>query len=309
MSWSPPKVFDEYRIERALGEGHMGRVYLAEDSILDRSVAIKFLRPERLSPTTREQFFIGARAGARVQHQNVASIYRAGVISSLSSEASITGLPFLVSEFVPGRSMEEFDVPIPVFEAVTLVVNLVRGLAEAHKQGVLHCDIKPGNILVTPHGIPKLVDFGFARLAPVRASRQKALRQRFEWNDEVTSDLEATAELDLKNVLAKAKAIVGTPDYMAPELWFGAPATPRSDIYAVGGVFFRLIEGCTPFAHVEARDLPTAIQRTAPPRVKRGPPFVGEIIDRCLARTPSYRWQSTSELIEALEKLAHAGLG
>ncbi|MFO0574161.1 MAG: protein kinase [Polyangia bacterium] len=150
----PPERVDEYRIARLLGRGAMGRVYLGHDTLLDRPVAIKFIAAEP-SRAVRERFLIEARAVARLHHPNVVAIYRVG---------EVLGRPYLVSEFVAGRSLADLPKPVPVEQALRIGLGLARGLAAAHKSGVLHRDIKPANVILADGGDAKLLDFGLAKL-------------------------------------------------------------------------------------------------------------------------------------------------
>jgi serine/threonine protein kinase/formylglycine-generating enzyme required for sulfatase activity/cell division protein FtsB len=158
--WSPPKAFDEYRLLRLLGRGGMGEVYLAHDTMLDRPVAVKFISAIDPEASAREQFLIEARAAARLQHPNVLTIYRVGELDDH---------PFLISEFIRGKGLDTIAKPMAWKRALDLGVGLSRGLAAAHRRGVLHRDIKPGNAIIGDDGTVKLVDFGLAKLIDVTA--------------------------------------------------------------------------------------------------------------------------------------------
>jgi serine/threonine protein kinase/formylglycine-generating enzyme required for sulfatase activity len=159
-TWTPPKSFDEYRILRPLGRGGMGEVYLAHDMVLDRPVAVKFISALDPASDAREQFLIEARAAARLQHPNVLTIYRVGELDDR---------PFIISEFVRGRGLDTVVRPMPWKRALELGIGLSRGLAAAHRRGVLHRDIKPGNAILGDDGTVKLLDFGLAKLMDVAA--------------------------------------------------------------------------------------------------------------------------------------------
>jgi serine/threonine protein kinase len=154
VSWTPPAEIDEYRICRLLGGGAMGQVYLAHDALLDRLVALKFVRAE--DAEARERFFEEARAIARLQHPNVVAIHRV---------AEVAQHPYLVSEYVRGRPLDQLDRPVPWRQVLELALDLARGLAAAHRCGVLHRDVKPANAILADDGRAKLLDFGLARIA------------------------------------------------------------------------------------------------------------------------------------------------
>lgn len=153
-AWSPPKQFDEYRILWQLGRGGMGEVYLGHDTLLDRPVAIKFISAIEPDAVMREQFLNEARAAARLQHPNVVSVYRVG---------EIDGHPYIISEFVRGQNLDRIKLPMPWTRALELGIGLARGLAAAHRRGVLHRDVKPGNVILAGDGQIKILDFGLAK--------------------------------------------------------------------------------------------------------------------------------------------------
>ncbi|MFP2909233.1 protein kinase domain-containing protein, partial [Pyxidicoccus sp. 3LFB2] len=154
-AWLPPERFDEYRLVRPLGQGAMGRVWLAEDTLLGRPVAVKFIAAARPSPEARERFLTEARAVARLQHLNVVALFRAGTVD---------GRPYLVSEYLRGEPLHTLPRPLPSERVLELGIGLARGLAAAHRRGVLHRDLKPANALLTEDGTVKLLDFGLAKL-------------------------------------------------------------------------------------------------------------------------------------------------
>jgi len=259
-AFEPPEEFDDYVIVRKLGQGATGQVYLAEDAVLARPIAIKFIGLDP-DPAARQRFLMEARAAARIQHPNVVSIYRVGELGDH---------PYVVSELVRGSPLSEAARPMAWTAALAIAIDLGRGLAAAHRRGVVHCDIKPGNVMMTEEGVAKLVDFGLAQV----------LREGSEAAGELT----------------------GTPDYMAPEVWSGKPPTRRSDVYSVGAVMYELIQGAPPFAQVPVGELGGVIcERDAP--ALETEPRIAALVARCLARDPEQRFASGEELREALEQL------
>src|SRR5690349_9969872 len=251
--WAPPEEFDDYVIERPLGQGAMGRVFLAHDAVLARPVAVKFIAAVEPDAASRQRFLLEARATARLQHPNVVAIYRVGELDAK---------PYIVTEFVRGDTLDKLALPVPGDRVLALGTGLARGLAAAHRRGVIHGDIKPGNAIVGEDGIPKLLDFGLATLA------------------------------DTAPAGGKARQIAGTPDYMAPEMWRGQPADRRTDVYALGAVLYHLLTGNPPFHEVAPRDLARAVQeRDAPSlRGRSGDPRLAAVIEKCLARDPDARF-------------------
>ncbi|MBL9004383.1 MAG: protein kinase [Myxococcales bacterium] len=195
-SWSPPKQFDEYRILWQLGRGGMGEVYLGQDTLLDRPVAIKFISAINPDVLMREQFLNEARAAARLQHPNVVSVYRVG---------EIDGHPYIISEFVRGQNLDRIKLPMPWTRALELGIGLARGLAAAHRRGVLHRDIKPGNVIMATEGQVKILDFGLAKFI------ESSIRDVVEQPE--TNRLHVTAPtLDIKSAISSEEiAVAGLP--------------------------------------------------------------------------------------------------
>ena len=255
-------ALEEYRLLRRIGQGAMGCVYLAHDALLDRPVAIKFLAGLVHSAAARQRFLIEARAIARLTHPHVVSIYRSG---------EWLGHPFLVSEYVRGQSLEHLERPLPAARVRELGLGLSRGLAAAHRRGVLHRDLKPANILALPtpagHHI-KVLDFGLAMA---------------------------------KSMDVAALSLVGTLTYMAPELLWGGPPTESADLYAFGVTAFELLAGRSPFVGGETGDVVSAIlSRTPDTGSLPIPEPLRELLGRLLAKDPAARPRDASQLCAEL---------
>lgn len=267
-AWAPPASFEEYEIIRPLGGGTGGRVYLAHDRLLDRAVAIKFLVAP-LDADVLSRFLVEARAAARIQHPNVATLYRVGQLAQR---------PYLVSEYVRGRSLEERPRPVAWDEALRLAIAIARGLAAAHRSGVLHRDLAPKNVVVSDTGEVKLVDFGLAQIG-----------ERSETGEGGEG----------------LRRLVGTPSYAAPELWRGEPASRRADVYAFGALVHELCVGRPPYGDVAPWERPAALQERDVPSlralVQGVDPRLSDAVDRCLRRDPAERFASAEDLRDALE--------
>ena len=288
-----PTEIDRFEVIKLLGQGGMGRVYLARDRRLGRNVAIK----EILEPNTigRKRFRREAQAAARLQHQNIATIY---------DDGEFEGRPYIVTEYVRGTALATIDKPMPWQRVLTLGRAMTRGLAAAHRQGVIHRDIKPANIMVSDamapdDGEPKILDFGLARVLPM---------------DDVESVAQGSAPDDLagssgsSGALTQNGAVAGTPAYMAPELWRPGPASKASDVYSLGVVLYELCAGHRPFGDLAFGELRAAVCSQDPPELTEIAPEVNErlaaLIHRCLVRDPAQRYESGQALWHALEALA-----
>jgi serine/threonine protein kinase len=259
----PPSVGGgRYRLERQLGHGGMGTVYLAHDVELDRAVAVKVLAESLAGDEPfRRRFLREARMAARLSHPNVVAVYDAGEAED--------GRPYIVMEYVDGSTLEGRG-PMPPPEAVGLAVQACQGLAHAHAAGLVHRDVKPHNLLLRTDGTLKVADFGIARAA------------------------EATA-------LTQVGTVLGTAAYLAPEQATGGEVTPATDVYALGAVLYELLTGRPPYEPASLADLAerpeiTPVSELAP----EVSPQLEDAVMRALARNPAYRQHSADELAREL---------
>jgi formylglycine-generating enzyme required for sulfatase activity len=301
----------------------MGQVYLAHDTLLDRPVAIKVISADDADEAARTRFFVEARAIARLSHPNVVSIYRVG---------EIQGRPYLVSEYVPGVGLERVPLPMPWPRALEIGLGVARGLSTAHRRGVVHRDIKPANILLTEDGEPKLLDFGIAKLldpagpgARLGPAEPAAPAGPPAGADEDPGRADEVTRPVSRCVLAHREPpgdggptapgasltgpghAMGTPLYMAPEVWRGEEATYASDVYSLGALLYTLCAGRPPHTGATIAELGGSVVTTdARPLAALVPgvePRFAAIIDRCLSRDPTRRFRSAGELRAALAQL------
>jgi formylglycine-generating enzyme required for sulfatase activity len=285
----PPRQIDEFLLLRPLGRGASGQVYVAQDTRLLRRVASKLLHDGGNRDTgARERFLTEARALARLSHPNVVAVHRIGEWG---------GGPYLVTELLRGPDLSTLPKPLPAARALALALDLGRGLTAAHQAGILHRDIKPANAILTQDGV-KLVDFGLAKLGQRGPGPGLALGPG--------EDESLAAALPEEGLSATAPgALLGTPLYMAPELWRGQPATQRSDVYALGALLHELCTGAPPHRAATLAELARAAQEQDPPALAKGDPTgLGAVIDRCLRRDPMMRPASAAEVLRALEALS-----
>jgi serine/threonine-protein kinase len=265
----------QYRLEELLGRGSMGRVYRAEHLGLHRPCAVKLMDPALVErqPQIRERFWAEARAVANLLHPHVVMVHNLG---------TDRGFHFIEMEYIAGGvSVRESIVRGGAFDPIrasTLVRQVVLALGAAHRAGLVHRDVKPANVLLNAQGHAKLADFGLVR---------------------------RVSELERAGV-----PIAGTPTYMAPELFEGVPASHRSDVYAVGVMYYYLLSARLPFASDQISQLVLKHQREPVPDIRAHDPTIPDavtpILARCLAKRPDERYDSADELADDLQGVVYA---
>jgi serine/threonine protein kinase len=300
--WSPPERFDGFVVERPLGAGGMGRVFVGRDESLDRPVALKFIASEAPEPAERQRFLVEARAIARLSHPNVVGVYRIG-------EAG--GVPYIAYELVSGQSLDRLARPLSWPVVLRLAAPFARGLEAAHAAGVLHRDIKLANVVLSERGEVKLIDFGLAKVqglalvsADVAAPPAGAAANASSSFGAITSP---KAETQGSRGLTRPGTVMGTPAYIAPEVWRGEPATARSDIFALGLVLYELLAGRLPHAGLDADRTGRYLVDNDVPPLRSVSPEIPEsfaaLVDRCVRRMPVQRYADATELRAELEQL------
>jgi serine/threonine protein kinase len=272
--WSPPSQFDGFEVMRPLGSGGMGVVYLAHDHRLDRDVALKIATRDDTRARTSDRFLIEVRALSRIRHPNVVSIYSAGKVSAR---------PYLAQELLAGQRLDQIPRRAPWTRVLAWGRGLARAVSAVHAAGVIHRDIKPGNVMIVDDRRVVLFDFGLAWL--VDAS-------------DTPEEIRLTAP----------GSVVGTPAYVAPELWFGGDPDILSDVYAVGLSLYEMLVGELPHAHLDRVALKEEVCRRELPSVASQRPDVPQVlatlVDRCVARDPVSRVRSAAAIRTTLDELA-----
>src|SRR5256714_7730082 len=257
----------KYHIVELVGEGAMGVVYKARDSVLDRTVAIKVMNDSiARQEDLRRRFLHEAQAAASLQHPNVVCIYDLG---------EVDGHLFIAMEFVEGIDLEkllELGQPLSLQAKLDIAIDILTGLSVAHKRGIIHRDIKPANIRVAEDGRAKIMDFGVAHLA--------------------SSSMTTTG------------SVLGTPSYMAPEQITEGQTTPATDIFAVGGVLYQLLTQMKPFEGPTLQNLFFKIITEKPRRVSEMmpglPSALDRIVERAMAKEPGERYSNALDMANEL---------
>ncbi len=267
------ETISHYRIIAEIGAGGMGVVYKAEDLRLGRLVALKFLPPQLVSdPDAKRRFFQEARTASAIDHVNVCTIH--------DIEETTDGRVFLSMAYCDGETLKKRleRGPLPATEAVRVALQVARGLARAHQVGIVHRDVKPGNIMVTTEGEAKLLDFGIAK---------------------ITSGGDLT----------RTGTTLGTIAYMSPEHVRGGGADERSDVWALGVVLFEMLAGHRPFSGADDYELLQAIvERPQSPLtgVAGVTDDIARVVERALDKTRDRRYANAGEMVHALEACVQA---
>ncbi|PIQ62464.1 MAG: hypothetical protein COV99_05770 [Bacteroidetes bacterium CG12_big_fil_rev_8_21_14_0_65_60_17] len=268
------KTVKHYEITAELGQGGMGVVYKATDTVLGRTVALKFLPASTSSDEkARERFAHEARAVSALDHPNVAVVHEIG--------ESGDGDMFIVMAYYEGRTLEDIikEGPVPLEDVLGYALDMARGLAAAHDQGIIHRDIKPGNVMVTDSGFLKILDFGLAKVQDV--------------------------------TMTVGEASIGTLAYMSPEQAQGAPVDVRTDLWALGVVLYELLAGKRPFDGPYDAAILYAAVNTDHEDVTiwrdDAPEALARVIDKLLQKSPDARYQTAHELLADLRALTGEG--
>ena len=271
---APGQQLARYQIVSQLGAGGMGEVYRARDSQLQRDIALKVLPPSDLhDQTARARLVREARAAAALNHPNICTVHEVG---------EETGQAYIAMELVEGRTLSAIVAAgvLPPAQVVRLGAQLADALSHAHDRGVVHRDLKSNNIIVTPDGRAKVLDFGLAKRS-------------------TTADLAVTY---LQVSLTQSGVAAGTLPYMSPEQLRGEPATPASDIWALGVVLYEMITGARPFGGQTPFEVSAGILNASPPPLPATvAPRLAAIVQRCLAKEAGHRFPNAAAVREALE--------
>ena len=277
-----PLRVSHYRLLEHLSAGGMGVVWRAFDERLEREVALKLLRPEQAAdPSGFSRFLREARASSALNHSGIATIYDVG---------SADGQHFIAMELVPGRTLRAALASrrLPVSECLRIGREICDALGRAHAAGIVHRDIKPGNIMITPGGAVKVLDFGLAKLTTTAGMRPGE------------SDRTQTA-------LTMAGFAVGTPAYMSPEQAVGDMVDARSDVFAFGLVMYEMLTGVNPFNGPTTAESIRMLLSVDPPALAEvaphTPPELASVVERCLQKKPSERYADASAIAADLRRL------
>lgn len=287
MTLEAGKQLGPYQITGPAGAGGMGEVYKARDTRLDRDVAIKVLHTRVAeNPDLKERFEREAKVIAGLNHPNICVLHDIGVEGDVD---------FLVMEYIEGETLSErlSKGPLPAELLLSTAIQIADALDKAHKQGLVHRDLKPGNVMLTKEGA-KLLDFGLAKFTPESG-----------FVDDLTSGQTRTTPLTTQG------AIIGTLQYMAPEQLEGVEADARSDIFSFGAMLYEMAAGAPAFAGKSRASLIASVLKEEPTPVSQIQPLIPVslelVIKQCMVKDPDQRWQSAGDLKRSLVLISEGG--
>jgi tetratricopeptide (TPR) repeat protein/predicted Ser/Thr protein kinase len=279
------RTISHYRILDEVSRGGMGIVYRAVDTRLEREVALKVLPPDLISdPSRRGRFVQEAKSAAALEHPHIAVIHEIG-------EAE--GETFIAMELIRGEKLSDLlhRAPPSPQRAVELALEIGEGLAHAHDRGIVHRDLKPANVMVSEDGHAKIIDFGLAKLI------------------EPSGPASSPSEMPTRRSETDAGIVLGTVHYMSPEQARGDKVGHRSDVFSFGVLLYEMLSGELPFRGGTAVETLNAILKEPAPRLAALDTELQRIVDKCLAKDPSDRYQSMKDLVVDLRSLARRSQG
>jgi len=283
------RTISHYRILEELSGGGMGVIYRAEDTRLQRTVALKFLPVEWCrDAAARQRLMQEARAASSLDHPNICTIHAVGETED--------GQIFIVMPYYPGATVKTRigEGPLPVADVLGIGVQVLAGLSRAHQRGIIHRDIKPANLIVTADGVIKILDFGLAKLElPIEASARHSGDEHDDLSDEIT----------------RTGGLMGTPGYMSPEQVLREDLDHRTDLWSVAVCMYELLTGRRPFRGDDPQAVLSAILHEKPEPIPGQrpdvPPELDRLLRRALSKSPTARYQEAHEMLRDLQYLQH----
>lgn len=297
---------NQYKIISLLGKGGMGEVFLAEDTKLDRQVAVKFLNRQFDQNTEKLNRFIReAKAASALNHPNILTVYEIG---------ENDGSHFIVTEFIDGKILNQstLEQSLSLKSVLEISIQIASALQATHKTGIVHRDIKPDNLMIRQDGIVKILDFGLAKLTNEPANTVVSVKDPKRHHHQLISEDEidtAPPTIDSKSpqFVTNVGVIMGTPNYMSPEQAKGGDINHQTDIFSFGIVFYEMVFGKLPFQGNSSAEVIDAILHKEPEKLNENdvPESVVKIVDKCLKKPLNERYGSIEELLTELKVVAH----
>ncbi len=287
------KKISHYKIKRLLGKGGMGEVYLANDTKLDRRVALKILPPEFAEVKDRMKRFVReAKSASALNHPNIITIYEIN---------EVDGTHFIAEEFIDGKTLNQYvkSNPLNFKSALEIAIQIASALDEAHSVGIVHRDIKPDNVMIRKNGLVKILDFGIAKTISDFGFGNADLK-----TPDAESETVINSTNNPKSEIPNSKStlpgmIIGTVNYMSPEQAKGKEVDARSDIFSFGVVLYEIISGHLPFEGETAMEMIGAILKDEPKPLNKTevPSGIEKIIGKCLRKDRNERYQTIKDVL------------
>ena len=265
-----------YKIVSKLGAGGMGEVFLAQDTKLDRKVALKILPPEFAKDKDRMSRFVReAKSASALNHPNIITIHEIG---------ESDGTHFIATEFIDGKTLNDYakSNPLNYKSALEIAIQVASALDDAHSAGIVHRDIKPDNVMVRSNGLVKLLDFGIAKLSVANTSSEDATAIQAQ---------------------TQAGIIIGTPQFMSPEQARGKGVDHQTDIFSFGVVFYEMLSGSSPFAGETVSDIIAAVLTKEAKPLENIPSELAAIVQKTLQKDKQKRYQTAKDLLDDLKEV------
>jgi len=301
------RTFSHYRVINSLGSGGMGAVYKAEDTMLERIVALKFLPPSMVaSPAIRARFVREARAASALEHSNICNVH--------AIEETEDGRMFIVMAYYEGETVKQRIAlgPLAPIEAIEIAAQCADGLARAHERGIVHRDIKPGNLIRLSDGVVKILDFGVAKLADASSLPQRFVDSGEFEDDRSLGDTSPNAVTGPDGVIdpddpTVTNMVMGTPAFMSPEQTRLGDLDHRTDIWSVGVTLYEMITGLRPFRGRTIKEVVRQIRHSDPEPLTTArpdaPAELERIVVKALAKRPEDRYQQIDTMLVDLRLL------
>jgi eukaryotic-like serine/threonine-protein kinase len=281
---SANSTLSHYRIISKIGAGGMGEVYLAQDTKLDRKVALKILPADVAADQTRMRRFVQeAKAASALNHPNILTVYEIGQTASIH---------FIATEYIEGETLRHHlsNTGMKLNEVLDICIQVTNALSTAHKAGIIHRDMKPENIMIRRDGIVKVLDFGLAKLTA---------------HESADIDIEAATKAIIKT---DSGTVVGTAVYMSPEQARGIPVDARTDIFSVGVVLYEMVAGCLPFAGSTSSEVMASILSEKEPQPlarysREAPAELERVVSKALRKNREERYQTIKDFVLDLKSL------
>jgi len=293
MTLEPNTLVSHYKILSTIGKGGMGEVYLAQDTKLDRKVAIKFLNSEFGKDADKLSRFIQeAKAASALNHPNILTVYEIGETDDVN---------YIVTEYIDGTTLREHLSPkqtLSLSRILKIGVQVAEALSAAHQAGIIHRGIKPENVMIRKDGYAKVLDFGLAKLLPQRDAEIRGLGE-----EDSTLSPDDPKSPFANRKLTSPGMVMGTVSYMSPEQARGKETDARTDIWSLGVVLYEMLAGRLPFSGETVNHTIVAILETEPKLLENVPDELQRIVRKTLTKDADMRYQTARDLLIDLKNL------